>query len=109
MAEKINITHHYDKDADILYIDFGSDEPCFTEDLDGFLMIDIGWFSKLPRGAKIISPKAHKIRSVQMIGRKIERKCRKLMQKQAKLIQTAEPVLETNLVQMLNRAFACVG
>ena len=109
MAEKINITHHYDELADILYIDFGSDEPCFTEDLDGFLMIDIGWFSKLPRGAKIISPKAQQVKSVKMIIQQIDQTCRKLMEKQAQLIQTAEPVLQTNLVQELNQAFACVN
>ena len=61
MAEKIKITHHYDEDADILYIDFGSNEPCFTEDLDGFLMIDVGWFNKLPRGARFIGPRAHNV------------------------------------------------
>lgn len=79
MPEKIKITHHYDELADILYIDFGSKEPCFTEDLNGLLMIDIGWFSKLPRGVKIISPKARKVRSFNMTIRQIKNTCRKLM------------------------------
>jgi len=108
MAEKMNITYHYDEYADILYIDFGSDEPCFTEDINGFLMIDIGWFSKLPRGAKIISPKAHKVKSVKIMVQQIERTCRELMEKQAQLIQTTEPFLKTCLGQELNQAFACV-
>jgi len=108
MADKMKITHHYDATADILYIDFGSNEPCYTEDLDGFLMIDIGWFSKLPRGVKIISPKAHKVKSVNMIIKQIEKTCRKLMDQQAKLIKKAEPKLETDLGQELNEALACV-
>ncbi len=109
MAEKINITHHYDELADILYIDFGSDEPCFTEDLNGFLMIDIGWFSNLPRGAKIISPKAHKIKSVKMVIQQIEQTCRELRKKQVQLMKTAEPIFKTNLGQELNQAFARVN
>jgi hypothetical protein len=109
MAEKINITKHYDKDADILYIDFGSDEPCYTEDIDGFLMIDIGWFSKLPRGVKIISPKTHKVKSFKMVITQIEKTCRQLMKQQVKQIQTEEPMLQNILGQTLNRAFARVS
>lgn len=52
-----NITHHYDEDADVLYIDFGSDEPCYTENLDDLVMIEIGWFSKIMHGIRIIGPK----------------------------------------------------
>ncbi len=109
MAEKINITKHYDKDADILYIDFGSDEPCYTEDVDGFLMIDIGWFSKLPRGIKIISPKTHKVKSVKMVITKIEKTCRQFMKQQAKQIKTEESVLPNILGQTLTKSFAHVG
>ena len=109
MAEKINITKHYDKHADILYIDFGSDEPCYTEDIDGFFMIDIGWFSKLPRGVKIISPKTHKVKSVKMIVTQVERTCRRFMKQRVKQIQTEEPVLQNILGQTLNQAFARVS
>ena len=109
MAEKINITHHYDKKADILYIDFGSNEPCFTEDIDGFLMIEIGWFSKLPCGAKIISPKARKVKSIQMEIKKIEKTFHELVDKRVKQLRSAEPTLQTNLGQELNQALAGVN
>ena len=109
MAEKMNITFHYDERADILYLDFGSNEPCYTDDLDGFLMIDIGWFSNLPRGAKIISPKARNIGSVKVVFSQIADACQQLMKKQAKLIESSEPVFETNLSQGLNKAFAQVN
>jgi hypothetical protein len=109
MAEKIKITHHYDEDADILYIDFGSDEPCFTEDLDGVLMIDIGWFSKLPRGAKIISPKARRLRSFSMIIARVEKSCKQIIEQRVSQIQTAEPFLTRILDTKLNEAFACLN
>ena len=109
MAEKIKITFHYDESADILYLDFGSNEPCYTDDLDGFLMIDIGWFSNLPRGARIVSPRARNIKSVNVVFGKIVRRCQELMEKQAKQIQTAEPIFKTSLNQGMNRALAQVN
>jgi len=104
MAEKLNITHHYDKNADILYIDFGSDEPCFTEDVDGLLMLEIGWFSNLPRGIRVISPKLHKVKSVEVLTKQIE----KAMDKRAKQIEKDKPILRTNLGQKLGQALAGV-
>ena len=109
MAETIKVTHHYDADADILYIDFGSAEPCFTEDLDGFLMIDIGWFSKLPRGARFISPRARNVRSISMIIAKVEKSCKQLIEQQVNQLQTTEPVLESLLDSKINEAFASVN
>lgn len=109
MAEKMNITQHYDEEADILYIDFGSDEPCFTEDLDGFLMIDIGWFSKLPRGLRVVSPKSLKVRSIKMVITQAEKQCKDLMKQQAKQIETSEPVLKDALNNVLKEAFAFVN
>lgn len=109
MAEKMNITQHYDEKADILYIDFGSDEPCFTEDLDGFLMIDIGWFSKLPRGLRVVSPKSLKVRSIKMVITQAEKQCKDLMEQQAKQIETSEPVLKDALNSVLKEAFAFVN
>ncbi len=110
MAEKMKISHHYDQEADILYIDFGSDEPCFTEDLDGVVMVDIGWFSKLPRGLRIISPKARKVEvNFKMVVQLAENKCKDLMEQQAQLIHTQEPVLQTLLGRELNQAFAYVN
>ncbi|HOK66869.1 MAG TPA: DUF2283 domain-containing protein [Anaerohalosphaeraceae bacterium] len=92
MEEKMNITHHYDEEADILYIDFGSNEPCFTEDIDGVVMLEIGWFSKLPRGIKVIGPKAHHMKSFNF--QLIIRKCRDLLRNQAKQIENQESYLQ---------------
>jgi hypothetical protein len=107
----MNITQHYDELADILYIDFGSDEPCYTEAISGIIMIDIGWFSKLPRGVKIISPKAHSIKAVgfEMIITQVEKACRQFMEQQAKQIKTEESELPDILNQRLSKSFAHVG
>jgi hypothetical protein len=104
MAQKLNITHHYDRNADILYVDFGFDEPCYTESTDGVVMIDIGWFTKLPRGLRIISPSTRRVK-VNMVIAQAEKTCRHFMEEQAKQIATQEPVLSDLLAQTLNQAF----
>jgi hypothetical protein len=111
MAEKMNITQHYDELADILYIDFGSDEPCFTEPISGVVMLDIGWFSKLPRGVKIISPKANQIKAVgfKVIITQVKKACRNFLKQQAKQIETEESELPDILSQRLSQSFTHVG
>ena len=56
MTREINVTHHYDEDSDVLYIDFGSDEPCYGENLDDKVITQIGWLSGLLKGFIILSP-----------------------------------------------------
>lgn len=111
MAEKMNITQHYDELADILYVDFGSDEPCYTEAISGIAMLDIGWFSKLPRGVKIISPKANKVKAVEfkVVITQIQDACREFLGQQAKQIETEESVLPDILGERLTQSFAQVG
>lgn len=109
MAKKINMSNHYDEDADILYIDFGSNEPCFTEDVEGFLMVDIGWFSKLPRGIRIISPKARNVRSINFVIAKAEKKLQTLMERRVNQIQESESILQTAISAGLSQAFAGVN
>ena len=111
MSIDMNISHHYDDDADILYIDFGSNEPCFSEEIDGFVMIDVGWFSKLPQGIQVISPRARRLRAVnlRLIVQQVEAKCKALMEQQAKQIHSQEPILHNVLGNVLSQAFAAVN
>jgi len=90
---KINIAHSYDKDADILYVRISSDqEPTFVENVDDVLLLEIGWFSGLPKGFRILGPKYHSIQSVTMVVRQIKKQVRQLMEEKRKAIKEQEPV-----------------
>jgi hypothetical protein len=91
---KINIKHNYDKDADVLYVNFGVDqEPTFIENVDDFLLIEIGWFSKLPKGFRILGPKYHNLKSLNVsIVRQIKKQVRQLMEERRKAIKEQEPL-----------------
>ncbi len=94
-SKKISIKHSYDKDADVLYVRFGTDqEPTFVENIDDFLLIEIGWFSMLPKGFRILGPKYHNIKSINttMIVRQIKKQVRELMEERRRAIKEQEPV-----------------
>ena len=58
---ELKIQHHYDSDADILYISFADDEPTYTESVDDILYLEVGCFSGIPKGFRIMSPMARKL------------------------------------------------
>ena len=96
MAEK-NLTpdYSYDKEADVLYVSFGDDEPTYVENIDDLLLLEVGWFSGLPKGFRIMGPKYHNIKSVNMgmIIKQAKKQVRNLMEERRKAIKQQEPVL----------------
>ncbi len=89
----VQISHRYDEEADVLYVSFGGEEPCYTENLDDFLMVEVGWFSRLPRGFRILGPRAHKLTGVafQAVVKRAGRQCLKIMEERRKEIEEQEP------------------
>ncbi len=91
---EIQVSHHYDEQADVLYFTFGGNEPCYTENIDDFLMVEIGWFSRLPHGFCVIGPKAHKLKGVrfQAVIAKAEKQFLSIMEERRKEIERQEPI-----------------
>lgn len=54
MSEKTRATHHYDEEADVLYINLSDDEPTYVDNIDDTLLLEIGWFSGLLKGFRIL-------------------------------------------------------
>lgn len=101
-VKKIDVKHSYDRKADVLYVRFGSDqEPTFVENLDDILLLEIGWFSGLPKGFRLLGPKYHNIKSVNaVIVKQIKKQVRSLMENRLKAIKEQEPVF-TNFCNTL--------
>lgn len=93
-TKKISIRHHYDKESDVLYVHFGENEPTHVENVDDFLLVEIGWFSGLPRGFRIIGPRYHKVSSFEltMVVKQIKKQVRELMEGRRKAIKEQEPI-----------------
>jgi len=101
-AKKISVKHHYDKEADLLYVHFGDNEPTYVENIDDFLLIEIGWFSGLPKGLRIIGLKYHNISALKltMVAKQIKKQVRELIENRRRVIKEQEP-LYTNFCEKL--------
>lgn len=102
-SPELQINHHYDEEADVLYVSFGNEEPAYTENVDDFLMLEIGWFSGLPQGFRIIGPKSHKLKTIkfQTIIKKAGKQFRTIMEKRRKEIKKQEPLFNKFLVKKM--------
>ena len=107
---EIQISHHYDKEEDVLYFTFGGNEPCYTENIDDFLMVEIGWFSRLPQGFRIIGPKAHNLKGVRFkaIISKVGRQFHSIMEERRKEIEMQEPIF-TDFLQTQIPSFSALA
>jgi hypothetical protein len=100
----------YDKESDVLYVRFFDDnEPTFVENVDDILLLEIGWFSGLPKGFRILGPKYHNIGSINVtvMAKQIKKQIRQLMEEKRKAIKEQEPIF-THIFDKLPSIFASV-
>jgi len=113
MAEEIKPRISYDKRADVLYVNFGDNEPTFTEDLDDneVVLLEIGWFSGLPKGFRIISPKKQKITgfNFQITVQNIQKQLKDIFEKRIHQLQTEENMFGQMMNKEINEALSMVN
>ena len=108
---KINFKHTYDANADVLYVNFGDGEPTFVEELeDDFILLEIGWFTNLPKGIRVIGPKKHNLAHLNfhVIEKRIEKEFDTIFKNNIRQLKAQRPEMERmvrqNLGQLLNYA-----
>jgi len=97
-GRKIGPKPRYDEESDVLYVRFVDDnEPTFVENVDDILLLEIGWFSGLPKGFRILGPKYHKIRNLKtLVVVKLKKQLRQIMKEKRHLLEQQEPIF-TNI------------
>jgi hypothetical protein len=45
----------YDKEDDVYYVNFGTGEPSYSVEVDDVLVVEVGMFSNLPTGYRILN------------------------------------------------------
>jgi uncharacterized protein YuzE len=58
-AKTSKISTSYDENADVLYVNFGTGEPSYCEEVDDLILFEVGMFSHRPTGFQIIGFKKH--------------------------------------------------
>ncbi len=69
----IDFSEHYDKEDDIYYVTFKTGEPSGVVELDDILLLEVGVFSGLPTGFRILNYSKHNVAGVEFAIKKIER------------------------------------
>lgn len=107
MATKktIKATHSYDKEADVLYVSFGDDEPTYVDNIDDVLLIEVGCFSGLPKGFRILGARENKVQVSMVFVQQIKNRVHSLMENQRRVIKQQEPIF-TNFCNTLPKIFA---
>ena len=54
----------YDMEADTLYVSFGTGEPSYAEEIDDVFAVEMGMFSHLPTGFRVINFSKHKVKAI---------------------------------------------
>jgi hypothetical protein len=96
---------HYDEGADTLYFHFGNDnEPVYSEDIDNGVMVEIGWFSGMPKGFRVLGFKESRINPISLVKTAFE-EIKRIYQERIEELQQREhreiDGYEENLPNML--------
>lgn len=87
---ELKINHHYDLEEDVLYLSLADDEPTFAENVDDILYVEIGCFSGIPKGFRIMSPKKNQMSEI--IGFLVEQ-LKDVIENRRKELEEEETVL----------------
>ena len=85
---------NYDKEADVLYVSFGTNEPSYCEPLNNFLLLELGMFTNQPTGFRIIQPQKRDIKKIVVILQTLHQKIAKEMQQREKFVKKALTQIE---------------
>ena len=112
MAEiKFDFKLSYDPDGDVLYGSFANDgEPVCTKNIDDLLLIDIGWYSGLPKGFCILGPKEHNLKSFRFktVIQEAVDQFKNIMEIRRDEIASQEPVFAQINFEQMKRDFASI-
>ncbi len=77
------IHFEYDEQADVLYVNFGLDEVSVTNEVDDDLFVDLGYYSGLVTGFRILSPRKKNI-AVHVIVEKMIPRVRRMAERRVR-------------------------
>lgn len=68
----INFSECYNEEDDVYYVTFKTGEPSGVVELDDILLLEVGVFTGLPTGFRILNYSKHKIGQVQIEFKKVK-------------------------------------
>jgi hypothetical protein len=72
-AANMDFSEYYDQECDIYYVTFKTGEPSFVMEVDDVLLVEVGMFTGMPTGFRILNFAKHKARMKETRAQKIEK------------------------------------
>ena len=63
----IDFSERYDQEDDTYYVTFKTGEPSYCVELNDILLLEVGLFTKLPTGFRILNYTKSKVKSVKLL------------------------------------------
>ena len=87
----------YDKDSDVYYVSFNTGEPSFVEEVDDSLLLEVGIFTKMPTGFRILNFTKQDVKAVALFTREVRRTIQEVKKDARFNIEDREEKIERGL------------
>lgn len=98
----IDFSEVYDSEDDTYYVSFKTGEPSYCKEVDDVILLEVGLFSNLPTGFRILNFRKNKVQSVAILLEKVKRATEQLSKKTGPTLEDRRSRVE----QALEKVFA---
>src|SRR2546426_179230 len=70
----VEFSEHYDPESDIYYVTFKTGEPSCVMEVDDVLLVEVGMFTKMPTGFRILNFAKNKVGMVALHTEKLSKR-----------------------------------
>ncbi len=96
----IDFSEYYDKEDDVYYVTFKTGEPSYVVEMDDILLLEVGLFTNMPTGFRILNYSKHDIISVQF-KQKVKKTIRDVQKNLPNVLRDREHQVESALTKAL--------
>jgi hypothetical protein len=97
----IDFAENYDREEDIYYVTFKTGEPSYVIELDDVLLLEVGIFTNMPTGFRVLHFTKNKVGSVQILVKKIRRAIEEATKQYPETLRSRESQIEQTLEKIL--------
>ena len=97
----IDFAENYDQEEDIYYVTFKTGEPSYVVELDDVMLLEVGIFTNIPTGFRILNFSKNKVGHVQILVKKVRRAIEEIKRQHPSVERSRESQIEQTLEKVL--------
>ena len=104
-SKEIKVSQVYDSEDDVYYVSFETGEPSYSEEIDDDVVVELGIFTNMPTGFRILNFKSV-TKKVEQEMKQVQRKVQRVMDAVRKEYPANFRQREHQVTGALQKAFA---